>query len=133
LRFKGLEEIVIANLDLEAKEQIEKAYKEVELAIENLEFKTATDRVMELVEYANKYYDESKPWIQRKEDEEGFNNTIYTCAVIIANLSNLFEPFMPVASKKIREYLNIKDAKWEFMGIEENIKLDNIEPLFNRI
>ena len=77
------------------------------LAIENLEFKNATDKVMELVEYANKYYDEAKPWIQKKEDIDGFNNTIYTCSVIIANLSNLFEPFMPKSCEKIRKYLGI--------------------------
>ena len=88
---------------------------------------------MELVEYANKYYDEKQPWIQKKENIEEFNNTIYTCSVIIANLSNLFEPFMPNACKKIREYLKLENPSWNFVDIKENIKLDNVEPLFNRI
>ena len=39
----------------------------------------------------NKYYDERKPWIQKRENIEEFNNTIYTCTNIIANLSNLIE------------------------------------------
>ena len=98
-----------------------------------MEFKSASDRVMELVEYANKYYDERQPWIQKKEDIEGFNDTIYTCAVIIANLSNLFEPFMPVACEKIRKYLNIENPSWNMTDVQGNIKLENIEPLFNRI
>ncbi len=133
LRFKELTQIPNGKLNEQAKAEIEKTYKEVANLIENLEFRTATEKVMELVEYANKYYDESKPWIQKKEDIEGFNNTIYTCAVIIANLSNLFEPFMPKACEKIREYLKIANPQWNFITIEDNIQLENIEPLFNRI
>ena len=133
LRFKELTQIPDGKLDEQAKVEIERTYKEVSNLIENLEFRAATQKVMELVEYANKFYDESKPWIQKKEDIEGFNNTIYTCAVIIANLSNLFEPFMPNACKKIREYLKITKPQWNFTTIEEGIKLENIEPLFNRI
>ena len=133
LRFKELTQIPNGKLDDQAKVEIEKTYKQVSNLIENLEFRAATQKVMELVEYANKFYDESKPWIQKKEDIEGFNNTIYTCAVIIANLSNLFEPFMPKACEKIREYLKISKPQWKFTTIEDNIKLENIEPLFNRI
>lgn len=133
LRFKELTQIPDGKLDEQAKVEIEKTYKEVSNLIENLEFRAATQKVMDLVEYANKFYDENKPWIQKKEDIEGFNNTIYTCAVIIANLSNLFEPFMPKSCKKIREYLKIQNPQWNFTTIEDDIKLENIEPLFNRI
>lgn len=133
LRFKELTQIPDGKLDEQAKVEIENTYKEVSNLIENLEFRAATQKVMDLVEYANKFYDENKPWIQKKEDIEGFNNTIYTCAVIIANLSNLFEPFMPKSCKKIREYLKIQNPQWNFTTIEDGIKLENIEPLFNRI
>ena len=134
LRFKGLEELPVGKLDEKMEQEIKDAYKDVALAIENLEFKNATDRVMQLVETANKYYDERQPWIQKKESIEDFNDTIYTCAVIIANLSNLFEPFMPNASKKIREYLNLDEQGcWDIIKVDGGIKLNNIEPLFNRI
>lgn len=133
LRFKELTQIPNGKLDEQAKIEIENTYKEVSNLIENLEFRAATQKVMDLVEYANKFYDENKPWIQKKEDIESFNNTIYTCAVIIANLSNLFEPFMPKSCKKIREYLKIQNPQWNFTTIEDDIKLENIEPLFNRI
>ena len=88
---------------------------------------------MELVEIANKYYDEQKPWIQKKENIDEFNNTIYTCAVIIANLSNIFEPFMPNACEKIRKYLKIGNKTWGLIEIKPGIKLENIEPLFVRL
>ena len=88
---------------------------------------------MELVEFANKYYDEKEPWKQRKEDIDGFNKTIFNCANIIANLANLYDIIMPESCSKIREYLKLEEAKWEPIFIENEIALENIEPLFERL
>ena len=133
LKFKELEEIPEGKLDENIKEKIEETYKLVGANIEKLEFKQATDIAMELVETANKYYDEQKPWIQKKENIQEFNNTIYTCVVIIANLANIFEPFMPSACTKIRKYLNIQEKNWQLIEPKIGLKLDNIEPLFSRM
>ena len=133
LKFKELEEIPDGKLDSTIKEKIEETYKLVGENIEKLEFKQATEIAMELVETANKYYDEQKPWVQKKENIQEFNNTIYTCAVIIANLANIFEPFMPSASAKIRKYLNIQEKSWKLIEPAIGLKLENIEPLFTRI
>ena len=67
LKFKELEEVPNGKLDNTIKEKIEETYKLVGESIEKLEFKQATDIAMELVEVANKYYDEQKPWVQRKK------------------------------------------------------------------
>ena len=133
LKFKELEEIPDGKLDSTIKGKIEETYKLVGENIEKLEFKQATEIAMELVETANKYYDEQKPWVQKKENIQEFNNTIYTCAVIIANLANIFEPFMPSASAKIRKYLNIQEKSWKLIEPAIGLKLENIEPLFTRI
>ena len=135
LKFKGLEKIKVATIAPELKEEIEKTYTEVSDLIEKLEFREATSRIMNLVEKANKYYDTQEPWKQIKENEEAFNNTIYTCANIIANLSNLFNPIMPATTDKIKEYLELPEAKWEPIYLEKDIDLTNknIEPLFERI
>ena len=135
LKFKGLDTVKKANLDGSIKEEIEKTYTEVADLIEHLEFREAIAKIMNLVETANKYYDSREPWKQRKEDEKGFNDTIYTCSCIIANLANLFEPVMPNACQKIRSYLDLEKAKWEPVYLENDINLEdkNIEPLFERL
>ena len=88
---------------------------------------------MELVEYGNKYYDESQPWVAKKEDIDTFNTIIYNCSVIIANLSNLFEMVMPTACAKIRKYLQLGEPTWNLIEVKPGLKLENIEPLFTRI
>ena len=133
LRFKGLEEIPTGILDETIKSEIEKTYIEVGELIEKLEFREAVKRIMALVELGNKFYDEQEPWIAKKNDIQKFNNIIYTCSVIIANLSNLFEIVMPTACGKIRKYLKLESPTWNFISVEPGLKLENIEPLFSRI
>ena len=115
-------------------EEIKETYYEAGTLIERLEFRDAVKKIMSLVEEANKYYDTMEPWKAKNEDINKFNNVIYTCSVIIANLSNLFEPIMPSACKKIRTYLNLPEKPiWNFIDVKPGLKLENIEPLFTRI
>ena len=133
MNFKDLEEIPEGKIDNEIENLIKETYKKAGENIENLEFKAAVQNIMDLVEAGNKYYDANKPWVAKKENIEEFNNIIYTCSVIIANLSNLFEPIMPEASQKIRDYLEIKNKEWNYITIPVRLKLEKIEPLFERI
>lgn len=133
LKFKGLDVIPDGNMDSDFSNKLDHIYDVVGKFIEDGEFKKATLEIMHLVEECNKYYDERKPWEQKNNDTEGFNDTIYTCSNVIANLANLYEPFMPDSSLKIREYLGMKDFEWKRIDIKPGVKLNNIEALFNRI
>lgn len=133
LKFKGLDKLPSGNMDEQISEKIRVTYEMTSRYIESLEFKKACNKIVELIEMGNKYYDERKPWIQKKENIEEFNSTIYTCANVIANLSNLLEPIMPETSNKLREYLKIEEPSWKPIQIKEGISLENIEILFERI
>lgn len=133
LKFKGISEIPNGNLNKEMKALIEKAYAEIGEDIEKLSFKDATDKAIKLIDDANKFYDEQKPWIQYKEDMSAFNDTIFTCATLIANISNIMEPFMPASSAKVRKIFGIDKPTWQFIAINSGIKLDDIEVLFTRL
>ncbi len=133
LCFKGLEYVPNGKMDSKIEKQIEKTYELVGEYIEKAELKKAISEIMNLVEIGNKYYDDRKPWIQSKEDIEAFNDTIYTCSNIIVNLSNLYEPFMPKTSQRIREFLGITEAVWKKILLKPNTKIIGVEPLFTRI
>lgn len=111
----------------------EKTYKIVGSLIEKGEFKSALTYVLEYISMGNKYYDEKQPWIQVKEDINGFNNTTYTCIYMINNIANLIEPFTPDASKKIRAMLSLPDYKWEVSNISGELKVNDIVLLYERI
>lgn len=133
LKFKGLETLPVGEIDEGIKAKVIETYDEVSKYIEAIEFKKAAETAMNLVSEANRFYDEQKPWVQAKEDQKAFNNTIYTCAYVIANLSNIFEPFMPSAAASIREFLNLdKKPSWKEI-IPESVSLEKVVPLFSRI
>lgn len=132
LKFKGITNVPEGTMDEEMKALIEKAYQEVGADIEALEFKEASTKVIRLIEEANRYYDEQKPWVAWKEDREQFNRVIYTCTNLIANIANLMEPFMPGSSAKIREWLQIDRAVWHFVEVKPNISLEPVTVLFTR-
>ena len=133
LNFKGLDCVPNGQMNPEIEKKIDKTYKEAGDDIENGEFKKATLVIMHLVEEGNKYYDSRKPWEQINNDEAEFNDTIYTCINLIANLSNLYEPFMPNSSRKIREYLGLEKGIWQKVIINPNTKIADVKPLFARI
>ena len=133
LRFKGLEKIEKTIINSNIKKKITDTYTIVGELIEKLEFREASNKIMELVEFANKYYDEREPWKQIKENKNEFNITIFNCANIIANLSNLYEPIMPETCAKIKKYLNLGKASWKPIFLDNDIALKNIEPLFERL
>lgn len=133
LKFKGLTEIKVGKINEEISKKISETYENVSNLIETLEFRKAIEEIINLVEFGNKYYDDQKPWILYKENMEEFENVIYNCANIIANLAILFEPVMPESSDKIKKYLNINTSQWEKIILKDTIKLDNINPLFERL
>lgn len=132
LKFKGLTEIPSGTMNEEIKSLLEKTYKDISFYMEKLEFREVANIIINVLDRVNKYYDESTPWIAFKEDIDKFNDCIYTCSNVIANLANYIEPIMPSTSEKIRKYTNTSLA-WNYIEVESGIKLENIEALFNRL
>lgn len=133
LKFKGLTEIKKDVMDEEVKNTLINYYETIGNKLEEYEFKEASHLVLNLLEYANKYYDENKPWVLAKEDLTKFNQVMYTCANIIANLANILNPFMPVSSEKIKEILELDALEWNYVELNKDIIIKEIEPLFVRI
>src|SRR5574344_2356221 len=101
--------------------------------IEAGELSSALETIMTYVADGNKYYDQSTPWIQVKEDIDAFNNTTYTCMYMIANISNLLDPFIPDTCDRIKTLLSLPVPSWKEITLTGDIKLNDIGLLFERI
>ena len=133
LKYKGITEIPNGKMDEEVKKKIQNVYVQIAELMEKIEFREVTNVIMNFLDEANKYYDEQKPWVQFKENTSKFNDIIYTCATMIANISNIIEPFMPESAEKIRSYLSIEKATWNYIEAKSNLPLENIEVLFTKM
>ena len=79
----------------------------------------ALKEVMDLARFANKYFNDKKPWITVKSDPPVCANTIYLCVETIKTLAILLKPFLPFTSEKIWNMLNLDEAQgnlWDISG-----------------
>ena len=87
--------------------------------------------IWKLVAEANQYVDERKPWVEAKENPEGFLETMTGLVYTIHHISWLLQPFMPGTSERIFEITGDNGSK----EIQENHKfvVKKGEPLFPRL
>ena len=93
--------------------------------------------VWELINTANKYFNESEPWKIVKTDIKQLNKILFTTAELIKIIAIYTFPIMPKTSEKIFNFLNIdkNNLNADFLKIEQSksYKLNTIEALFPRI
>ncbi len=117
--------------------EIEKAFKEVGEALRLCQFVRASESLMELAHYGNKYFNDAKPWETVKTDPSVCALTIYDCVQMIYALGILSRPFMPATSEKILSQLNQpKDATkigWKFSEIKKFTPIPEPQVLFEKL
>ena len=130
-----------ADLDAELKALATEVIANYEKQMDAFQFSVALNEVFRLLDRANKYIDETTPWILAKSDEtkprllqvmKNLCETIRICAILIS-------PFMPDSAKSILDLLNVAEdgRTWEalrFCGCTDcswNTTVGN--PLFPRI
>ena len=114
------------------KQQIFNLYFEVGDKIEEGRFKSALQDINKMIKKANKYFSDEKPWETINTNIDKCKESLYIMIQLIANISNLLEPFMPFSSEKIRKALGIKNAMWSYIEKSEG-KISNLDVLFNKI
>ncbi|KQH83069.1 methionine--tRNA ligase [Thermococcus thioreducens] len=122
------------DLDRQAFEEIERAFKETGKLIAQYKFKDALKRVMELAIFGNRYFDYQKPWKTAKTDRVRTATTVNISLQIVKALGILLEPFLPDASEKIWHLLNLEELKrWEFTEIPAGHKVRKATPMFKKV
>lgn len=122
----------VKDIDQDIRLETEGLYKEIGSYIENGHFKLALERIFSFIRNANKYFDERKPWIQIKEDEESCKETLAACVYMIGNAAQLLSPFLPFSSEQVKKMLKINEFNWSPIEIN-SVELDEVLPLYERI
>ncbi|MDP4090878.1 MAG: methionine--tRNA ligase [Bacillota bacterium] len=113
--------------------------EEVNKAIDKLRLPEALDRIWELIGRANKYIDETTPWILARDEakKERLGTVLYNLVESLRFASTLIAPFLPTTSAKINEQLNIELTTWDslsaFDGTRAGTKVNKGAVIFPRI
>ncbi len=115
--FEGIVPVAesISERGQEVLEQIALARQEIAELLEGHKYRDALDRLMALSRRGNEFFSEEEPWKSRKNDLEKCGATIYVCLQVVEALSVFMAPFMPFASAKLRQTMNVaplQDGDW---------------------
>ncbi len=114
----------------------------VEKAVDNRDLSGALAALWKLVSRANKYVDDTTPWVLAKDPEAKgrLNTVLYNLAESIRFITIISIPFMPKMAQKVWELLGIADRTdlhtWESLvwgRLPSGVTLKRGEPLFPRI
>jgi len=115
-------------LDIDVKDSIENTFKEVGKYIEGCKFVKATEAILKLGNFANKYFNDKAPWISFKENVTDCENTIFNSIQLVNALRILLKPFIPQSIFTLTTLLNIEneyDANIELTDTGEVSKSEN--------
>ncbi|PDZ42762.1 methionine--tRNA ligase [Bacillus wiedmannii] len=116
--------------------------KKVEEAMENMEFSVALSSIWQLVSRANKYIDETQPWVLAKDenDREKLASVMAHLAEVLRQTGIMLMPFLTVAPSKMFAQLGLTEEahkSWESLStigcIPAGTKVEKGNPIFPRL
>ena len=106
--------------------------------MEQLSAPDALADIFRIIQRANKYIDETEPWVLNKQGEKAKLATVmHTLCECIKFAATLLKPFIPDTADRIFQKLGLPSAEnfdgLTFGGIGEGVRVNKGENLFNRI
>ena len=99
-----------AGVGVELREMASGLFEAVDAELEHLAFSKALDRIWELIRRCNKFIDDEKPWVLKKQGEtEKLGGVLYALLESLRIVSWAVEPIMPASAHEMRRQLGIPD------------------------
>ena len=128
---------VLTDYDRNTIADAQKVKEAVEQLLETYHFREAQKEAMNLARIGNKYLADAEPWKTAKTDMERTATILNIALQITANLSIVFEPFLPFSTIKLRTFLQAEGLQWSQLGafdlLTEGHMLGKAELLFEKI
>ncbi len=128
-------------IDDELKALVAETVATYKKSMEDMEINTAIKAVWNLIGRANKYIDETAPWILAKDEAKAdrLKTVMYNLAETLRIVAILISPYIPSTSPKIYTQLGLevpaqmylKDCAWG--GLANGTKVAKGDPLYPRI
>ena len=96
--------------------EIGRLKENIETTLETFKFREALKEAMNLARLGNKYLADAEPWKVIKSDPDRVKTIMNISLQITANLTILFEPFLPFSMEKLRGWINLGKMDWSHAG-----------------
>ena len=99
--------------------RIEEAWQEYEKDFKLLDLKRALEQVAQLAAFANKYVEDTKPWILAKQDQDRLKDVVYNLLELVRHIGLMLVPYLPETAEKILSNMSIDVNKVEYLKAKE--------------
>lgn len=118
---------------------INETYAKIAAKMEEYKVADALDCLWSLFRRANKYIDETCPWILAKDEskKDRLSEVLYNLLLSLETGAKLLKPFMPETAEKILAEIGAKDGGYEVTKepatLFARIKFEDIKPVIEKI
>lgn len=113
-----------AVIDADVEEKLLGLFDDVGNDIDSGNVKEGINKIFDFISFANKYFDDKRPWVLAKTNVCECNDILFNCVNIIYNVNTLLKPYLPFSCDRVEKYLRVQNETW----IYERIEVVNIEP-----
>lgn len=113
-------------------EELAALYTQVGSAIAEGKLREALGLILEQAKAANRFFDTCRPWALREGDPAGCSRCLFLCVQLIANLANLFAPFLPFSSAQVLSRFGLSPS-WALCKVPGGLRLPPAALLFERL
>lgn len=123
--------------DASLEADIRKTIQDYYTAMDSYHVADAMEAVMKLLRAANKYIDDTAPWVLAKDEakQSKLSNVLYHLFEVIRIAAILFEPMMPQTSQKVFAQINTDKQSFDDLsyGMVSEYQIQSAEVLFKRL
>ncbi len=127
-------DVETSEFDEEVVKAVEKARDKIIKALENWDFKVASDAFMELASFGNNYFQSNEPWELIKRDVEECTKVIANCLHLVKALVLLSYPVLPFTMKEVAEIIGLEDFRMDRVCELEKVRvIKKPKPPFKKV
>jgi len=129
----------LENVDTKLLDKLKKNLPNLIKLINNQNLNEFIKSVVQYSFEANKYFNDSEPWKEKKENPQRMRTILFVACEQIKNISILLNPIIPISTNKVLDTLNVNPKKRLIKEInnlkcfEHDKELKDSDILFNKI
>jgi methionyl-tRNA synthetase len=90
-------------------DKLKESKNRIHALLREIRLRNGLQEILALSGEGNKYFQDSKPWELIKKDKKRCGTVLYLCANLCRSLGIFLYPYLPDASKRLWEQLNLKE------------------------
>lgn len=114
-------------LDTEIQATIAADYSLYSESLESFDLRAGYTAVVSLIDLANKYFDEEKPWTI-KDDPIRLRDVLLNLVEILYHINILVASYLPKTAEKMREIFSLTESKLTSFSIDADFRLTTANP-----